>query len=50
MSEKSILGTCPDCGRELSRAAVLLEWEEADGDGIFAECMDCDDVVRPVLE
>jgi len=41
------LGTCPRCGRELSRVRKLIDFEDASGRTVvFAECADCEDVVR----
>ena len=47
-NDADILGRCPDCGKSISRAWLLVEYETDDGDtGIWAECPDCDDVVAP---
>lgn len=50
MSENQILGACPNCGRELLPGTKLIEWDEEDGVGIFADCWNCDEIVRPVPE
>mgnify|MGYP000147404188 CR=1 FL=1 len=43
------IGVCPDCESALARADVLVEYETAAGEvGCYADCVDCDDVVRPV--
>ena len=42
------LGHCPNCDREITETWTIIEYEQADGDiGIFAECPDCDEVVKP---
>ncbi|MFC7165978.1 hypothetical protein [Halospeciosus flavus] len=50
MPDSPILGTCPNCGHELPERATILEWDEEDGPGIFADCWGCDEVVRPQPE
>ena len=43
------LGRCPDCGTELSRVDVLIEYETAEGMlGRFLDCPECNDVVKLV--
>ncbi|WP_455567128.1 DUF7837 family putative zinc-binding protein [Salinigranum halophilum] len=47
-SDSSSLGRCPECDRSISEAWKLIEWEQEDGSvGIFTECPECDEVVRP---
>ena len=44
----TILGTCPNCGREIRRVHVLIDYETEDGDrGIWADCPGCGKVVDP---
>lgn len=46
--ETDTLGVCPDCGAELLPSQLLVEYEKDDGSqGVFADCYDCDKVVRP---
>ena len=43
-----VLGRCPDCGKRISQAWLLVEYEKDTGEtGIWAECPDCEDVVAP---
>jgi len=43
-----ILGTCPQCGREIPRAYLLIEYDAEDGTtGCWAECPECDEVINP---
>ncbi|MEF8975799.1 MAG: hypothetical protein V5A21_06200 [Halapricum sp.] len=47
-TDEQLLGHCPDCGKEISRAWLLVEYEKADGTaGVWAECPSCEDVVAP---
>ena len=42
------LGACPQCGREIPPAYLLIEYElEDDTVGRWAECPDCEEVVDP---
>jgi predicted RNA-binding Zn-ribbon protein involved in translation (DUF1610 family) len=44
----SVLGRCPECGADISRAWLLIEYEKTDGTtGIWAECPTCGEVVSP---
>ena len=44
----SVLGRCPECGADISRAWLLIEYEKTDGTtGIWAECPACGEVVSP---
>ncbi len=43
-----ILGRCPECGTDVSRARILVEYEKDNGTtGRWAECPGCEDVVSP---
>ncbi|WP_202614538.1 DUF7837 family putative zinc-binding protein [Halostella litorea] len=44
------LGDCPHCETMLSRRHVLVEYETAAGQKHYAECPQCQDVVRPQPE
>ena len=47
-SDQTILGRCPNCGEEILKAWVLIEYETADGaTDYWAECLACDTVVSP---
>ena len=48
MSEnQAALGRCPDCGRRIRPAYALIEYVRDDGTtAVFAECPECNDVVR----
>lgn len=42
------LGQCPSCDREIPAAWKIIEYDHGDGNtGVFAECPDCDAVVKP---
>jgi len=42
------LGACPQCGREIPQAYLLIEYEAEDGTtGRWAECPECDEVIDP---
>lgn len=44
----SMLGRCPECGEDIPRGWLLIEYEKADGTtGIWAECPVCEAVVSP---
>lgn len=44
----TVVGECPQCGREISRAYLLIEYETEDGEaGVWAECPECAEVVDP---
>ncbi|WP_042665599.1 hypothetical protein [Haloferax sp. ATB1] len=46
-NESTTIGRCPDCETELHEYHVLIEFETEDGGtGLFADCPECDDVVR----
>ena len=48
MISDTSLGQCPDCGEGIPLAWVLVEYEKEDGtEGVWAECLCCDDVVSP---
>ena len=44
------LGNCPNCGGEITRDYVLIEYESAGQPATFAECPHCRDVVHPSSE
>lgn len=47
-TDASELGVCPNCGAAVPRQWLLIEYERADGNlGLYAECPDCSEVVRP---
>jgi DNA-directed RNA polymerase subunit M/transcription elongation factor TFIIS len=47
-SRPSALGHCPYCGGRIPEAYTLIEYERSnDEPGVFAECPDCGEVVRP---
>lgn len=41
------LGDCPHCEIRIPVSNLLIEYESSDGQGIFAECPECADVVTP---
>lgn len=43
----SPLGRCPDCGAGIPAGMLLIEYERTDGLARYAECPDCEAVVRP---
>lgn len=45
--ENSTVGTCPECGADISNYRVLIEYETDDGQDMFAECGECGEVVHP---
>jgi NAD-dependent SIR2 family protein deacetylase len=40
-------GSCPTCGSPIPSERVLIEYERSGGPAAFAECPDCQGVVRP---
>jgi len=47
-NSNGVLGACPQCGREILHAYLLIEYEAADGTtGRWAECPECDEVIDP---
>jgi hypothetical protein len=47
--DASLVGRCPQCGRELSEAYLLIEYEtEAGETGRWAECPKWDEVIDPI--
>lgn len=42
------LGTCPHCGRSISRASHLISYRNGGWPTMFARCDGCDEVVHPV--
>jgi len=48
IDDASPLGRCPQCGRELPEAYLLIEYETDAGEtGYWVECPDCEAVVAP---
>ena len=46
--DDGVLGRCPNCATKITRAWLLIEYENTEGQtGIWAECPECDDVVEP---
>jgi len=46
--DDGVLDWCPDCATKITRAWLLIEYENTEGQtGIWAECPECDDVVEP---
>lgn len=41
------VGTCPRCGAEIASERVIIRYERADGEAMYATCPSCHDVVRP---
>ncbi|WP_199897039.1 DUF7837 family putative zinc-binding protein [Halarchaeum acidiphilum] len=41
------LGRCPECGTEVPRNAMLIEYEDDDGSAAYAACPGCESVVKP---
>lgn len=48
MDQSPGVGRCPECGADIPNHRVLIEYETEDGEDMFAECMDCGEVVHPV--
>jgi len=44
------LGYCPECGNEIARDFLLIEYESGGRPARFAECPDCRNVVHPSTE
>lgn len=48
IDSNGVLGECPQCGREIPSAYLLIEYEAEDGTvGRWAECPECAEVVDP---
>jgi hypothetical protein len=48
--DDGVLGRCPNCATKITRAWLLIEYENTEGQtGIWAECPNCSDVVDPDL-
>ena len=46
--DASPVGRCPQCGREIPEAYLLIEYEtEAGETGRWAECPECNEVIDP---
>jgi hypothetical protein len=50
MLTQSPLGRCPECGTRIPADCLLIEYERRDGPACYAECPDCQRVVRPAQE
>lgn len=47
-ADNSSLGRCPNCGREITPANLLIEYEtDEDEHAAFAECPQCNEIVSP---
>jgi len=42
-----LLGTCPFCGSEVRREAVIVEYDINGEARVFVECYECEEPVRP---
>ncbi|WP_449272249.1 DUF7837 family putative zinc-binding protein [Halostella limicola] len=47
MSRPTPLGRCPRCQSQIPPSFQLVEYEVDDQARCYAECPDCNDVVRP---
>jgi hypothetical protein len=47
MSTNAALGRCPGCETPIPADHLLIEYERSDGPACYAECPDCETVVRP---
>lgn len=48
MSSEDILGTCPECGVDIPRFSLLIEYSKSTEEKeMFAECPECEAVVHP---
>lgn len=41
------IGSCPFCGSTLESDAILVEYEVDGETRVFAECLQCDEPVKP---
>jgi uncharacterized C2H2 Zn-finger protein len=47
-SDASELGRCPECGKRIPEAWLLIKYETSDGETRFwAECPACETIVSP---
>ena len=46
-ANRSILGACPRCQHRIPAAQLLIEYETDNGQAVWAECPDCNEVVHP---
>jgi hypothetical protein len=47
-TDEPSFGRCPDCGADIPKTWLLVEYEKDDGtEGVWAECPECEDVVAP---
>ncbi|SNR74561.1 hypothetical protein SAMN06266787_1199 [Halorubrum ezzemoulense] len=48
-ANNSVLGSCPQCGHEISEVWVMIEYETTEGEaGVWAECPNCETIVDPI--
>jgi len=45
--QHSPIGTCPQCGAAIRSGQILIEYDAAQGPGLWAECPECFEVVDP---
>lgn len=48
MSTESTLGRCPACTATIPACGLLITYRRGGTEAVFAECQDCNSVVRPV--
>lgn len=46
--QRNGIGRCPNCEVSLSSAQILIEYDRAGTESVFADCRRCGDVVHPV--
>ncbi len=46
-TESAPLGMCPNCGSDITRGYLLIEYDTEEGAERFAECPDCREIVHP---
>lgn len=47
VSQRQPVGSCPECGADIPSYGVIIEYETDDGMDMFAECIECGEVVHP---
>lgn len=48
VSDRSMLGACPNCSEAIADHDVIIEYECTDGStGVYAECPDCREIIAP---
>jgi len=45
--QHSPIGNCSYCGSEIRSSHILIKYESDQGDGVWAECPNCAEVVDP---